>query len=51
MGNTQSEQQKGKGILKNENNLKNLWNNIKYNNICITGLSQGKERARFRKVF
>ena len=34
---TQSEQQKGKRIFKNEDTLRDLWNNIKHTNICIIG--------------
>ena len=33
--NTQSEQQKKKTILKEENSLRNLWDNFKYTSICI----------------
>ena len=32
---TQTEQQKGNGILERYDNLRDLWNNIEQNNICI----------------
>ena len=41
--NTQAEQQKEKRILKNEASLRNLWDNIKYNNVCIMGISEEEE--------
>ena len=40
---TQSEQQKEKKNFKNENSLRDLWDNIKCVNICIIGLSEGEE--------
>ena len=39
--NTQSEQQKEKTI--NENTVRGLWDNIKYNNICIMGHQKKRE--------
>lgn len=43
---TQSEQQREKQILKNENSLREFWGNIKHTNICIRRVSeeQGKEK-------
>ena len=44
---TQSKQQKEKRISKNEDGLRDLWNNIKHTNIYITGVSEErKERKR-----
>ena len=41
--NTQSEQKKE---FKKEDSLRDLWNNIKHNNICIIQVPEGEERAR-----
>ena len=46
MENIQSEQQKEKQILKLENSLRDLWNNIKHNNIYITEILEGEERTK-----
>ena len=43
---TQAEQRKGKGILKNKDSLRDLWDNIKRNNIHIIGVSEGEEREK-----
>ena len=40
---TQTEQQKEKQILKNENSLRELLNNIKCTNINIIGVPEGEE--------
>ena len=40
---TQSEQQNEKRILISENILKDLWDNIRWNNIHIIGVSEGEE--------
>ena len=45
MENIQSEQQKEKQILKTENSLRDLWNNIKHNNIYITEVLGEAEKA------
>ena len=50
--NTQSEQQKGKRILKNEDSVRSLWDNF---NVHITGVPEGGEREQeienlFRKT-
>ena len=39
-------QQEEKIILKNEDSLRDFWDNIKYTNICITGVPEGKEREK-----
>ena len=44
METTQSEQQKEKQIFKNENSLRDFWNNIKHTNINIIGVPEGEER-------
>ena len=43
--NTQSEHQKKKRILKNENSLRDLWDNMKCNNTCTIGVPKGEKRA------
>ena len=44
METTQSEQQKEKQIFKNENSLRDFWNNIKHTNINIIRVPEGEER-------
>ena len=41
--NTQAKQQKVKGILKNEESLRNILDNMKHKNICIMGIPEGQE--------
>ena len=41
-----SEQEKEKRILKNESSLRNLWENIKHNNICIIGVPEEKRESK-----
>ena len=43
---TQSEQQKEKRILENKYSVRDLWDNMKHNNIQIIGVPEGKERAQ-----
>ena len=43
---TQAEQIKEKRIEKNEDNLRDLCDNIKHTNICITGVTEGEERNK-----
>ena len=40
---TQGEHKKEKGIKRNEESLRDLWDNIKHNNICIIGVPEGEE--------
>ena len=47
----QSQQQKEKHILKNENSLRDLWESIKHTNICIIGGPEEEEREKGKKVF
>ena len=42
--NTQTGQQKEKRILKNEESLRNILGNMKYNNIHIMGIPEGEEK-------
>ena len=46
---TEAEQNKEKQIKRNEDSLRNLWNNIKCSNIHIIGVSEGKEREKEAK--
>ena len=41
--NTQSEQQKENNL--NEDSLRELWDNMKSNNTCITGIPEREERT------
>ena len=43
---TAREQNKEKGMKRNEDSLRDLWNNIKCNNIHIIGVPEGEERAK-----
>ena len=40
--NTQLEQQSEKRLKKNEDSLRELWDNMKCSNICITGIPEGE---------
>ena len=52
MENTASEQNIEKRMKKDEYSLRVLWDNIKYNNICIIGVPEGKEREKgLEKIF
>ena len=44
--NTQSEQQEEKRIQKNKDSVRNLWDNFKCFNTCITGMSEGEENEQ-----
>ena len=44
--NTQAEQQKEKTIKKNEESLRNLWDNMKHNNIHTMGIPEGEESKK-----
>ena len=43
---TAAEQNKEKRMKRNEDNLRDLWDNIKHNNICIIGVPEGEERQK-----
>ena len=47
-GSHQLEDQKEKRIKKNEDSIRDLWNNIKCTNIRIMGVPEGGERERDR---
>ena len=43
---TATEQNKEKRIKRNDDNLRDLWDNIKHNNIRIIGVPEGEEREK-----
>ena len=43
---TAVEKKKEKRMKKNEDSLRDLWDNIKCNNICIIGVPEGEEREK-----
>ena len=43
---TAVEHNKGKRMKRNEDSLRDLWGNIKHNNICIIGVPEGEEREK-----
>ena len=49
---TAMEQNKEKRMKRNEDSLRDLWDNIKRNNICIIEVQEGEERQkRLEKIF
>ena len=48
---TAAEQNTEKRMENNENNLGNLWDNIKHTNICILSVPEGEEREDSRMYF
>ena len=49
---TTVEQNKEKRMKRNEDSLRDLWDNIKRNNICIIGFPEGEEREKgSEKIF
>ena len=46
---TATEQNKEKRMKRNEDSLRDLWDNIKHNNIHIIGVPEGEERKDPRK--
>ena len=43
---TAAEQNKEKRMKRNEDSLRDLWENIKHNNIRIIGVPEGEEREK-----
>ena len=43
---TATEQNKEKRMKRNEDSLRDLWDNIKHTNICFIGVPEGEERER-----
>ena len=49
---TATEQNKEKRMKRNEDSLRDLWDNIKGNNTCIIGVPEGEEREKGpKKIF
>ena len=49
---TDAEQKREKRLKTNEESLRELWDNIKHTNICITGVPEGEEREKgTEKIF
>ena len=46
VGITALAQNKEKRMKRNKDSLRDLWDNIKCNNICITGIPEGEEREK-----
>ena len=46
---TAAEQTKDKRMKRNEDSLRDLWDNIKCNNIHIIGVPEGEERERIQQ--
>ena len=46
VGITAAEQNIEKRIKRNEDSLRDLWDNIKSTNICIIGVPEGEEREK-----
>ena len=46
---TAAEQNKEKRMKRNEDSLKDFWDNIKHNNIHIIGVPEGEEREKNRR--
>ena len=46
VGITAAEQNIEKRMKRNEDSLRDLWDNIKCTNICIIGVPEGEERER-----
>ena len=52
VGFTAVEQNKEKKTKRNEDSLRDLWENIKHNNIRIIGVPEGEEREKWpKKIF
>ena len=43
---TDAEQKREKGLKRNEESLRELWDNVKHTNIRIIGVPEGEERER-----
>ena len=49
---TAMEQNKEKSMKRNEDSLRDLWDNMKHTNICIIGVPEGEEREKgLGKIF
>ena len=49
---TATEQNKQKRMKRNEDSLRDFWDNIKHNNVLIIGVPEGEEREKGpKKIF
>ena len=48
---TSEEQNKVERLKRNENGLKDLWDNMKGTNICVTGVPEEKKQKRSEQTF
>ena len=49
---TDAEQKREKRLKRNEESLRELWDNVKCTNICIIGVPEGEEREKgTEKIF
>ena len=48
---TEAEQKKEKRIKRNEDSLRDLWDNIKHRNIGVLGVPAGEEREKGADIF
>ena len=48
---TAAEQNKEKRMKRNEDSLKDFWDNIKHNNIHIIGVPEGEEREKNQRKY
>ena len=48
---TATQQNIEKRMKRNEDSLRDVWDNIKHPNICIIGVPEGEERDRPEKIF
>ena len=48
---TATEQNKENRMKRNKDSLRDLWDNIKYNNICIIGIPEEKREKGAEKIF
>ena len=46
-----AEQKREKRLKRNEDSLRELWDNIKYTNIHIIGVPEGEKRETGTKIF
>ena len=51
VGFTAVEQNKEKRMKRNEDSLRDLWDNIKHNNICIIWVPYREEREKEPEIF
>ena len=48
---TDEEQKREKRLKTNEENLREIWDNVKHTNIRIIGVTEGEERERGQKKY